>query len=92
MAKENNIIVPHGEDEKAYLLLLNSFDAVVQHVNSLPDFEDPRLEPTPLEGGLRNYARPSAKENPLNAWRHKVSPIATCFCMYNPRQLTAVAV
>lgn len=73
VTKKNNIVVPEGEDEKAYLLLLNSFDAVVEHVCSLPDYEDPRLEATPLEGGSRSYTRPAADKNPLNAWSHTVS-------------------
>ncbi|GAB7355773.1 hypothetical protein MBLNU459_g6457t2 [Dothideomycetes sp. NU459] len=44
-------IQPGSEDEKGFLLLANSFDAVAASVASIPDYIDPRLEPVEVEGG-----------------------------------------
>lgn len=60
-----------GEDEKAFLLLQNSFDAVAASVASTPEYIDPRLEPTTIEGGERVWERQPADANPLNAWSHR---------------------
>ncbi|KAK5000154.1 hypothetical protein LTR66_000927 [Elasticomyces elasticus] len=64
-------IEPRSEDEKAFLLFANSLDATAKEVENLPEYVDPRLLPTPVEGGERKYIRPAPKDNPLNAWSHK---------------------
>lgn len=66
-------IAPGSVNETAFLLFANSFDAVCETVNNLPEYEDPRLKPCAVEGGERKYYRPETEENPLNAWAHKTS-------------------
>ena len=72
----NFSIEPGTPNENAFLLFANSFDAVCRTIQSLPEYEDPRLAPTPVEGGERKYNRPDAAENPLNGWAHKTTLIS----------------
>ncbi|KAI5199527.1 amidase signature enzyme [Aureobasidium subglaciale] len=73
-AKGRGFSIPVGsQDETDFLLLQNSFDAVASAVAALPEYIDPRVEPTPVEGGPRKWSRPSQGDNPLNAWSHKVA-------------------
>jgi hypothetical protein len=73
-AKGRGFSIPAGSQEETdFLLLQNSFDAVASAVAALPEYIDPRVEPTPVEGGERKWSRPSPEKNPLNAWSHKVS-------------------
>ncbi|THW47197.1 amidase signature enzyme [Aureobasidium pullulans] len=73
-AKARGFSIPVGsQDETDFLLLQNSFDAVASAVAALPEYIDPRLEPTTVEGGERKWSRPSSEENPLNAWSHKTN-------------------
>lgn len=64
-------IPPGSQDETDFLLLQNSFDAVASSVADIPEYIDPRLEPTPVEGGERKWKVP--EKDPLNAWSYKVS-------------------
>lgn len=74
IAGANNFAVkPETLNETAFLLFANSFDAVCQTINDLPEWDDPRLEPCAVEGGERKYYRPDGTENPLNAWSHKAT-------------------
>lgn len=73
-AKGRGFSIPTGSQEETdFLLLQNSFDAVASAVAALPEYIDPRVEPTPVEGGERKWSKPTSAENPLNAWSHKVS-------------------
>lgn len=67
----NWAIEPGSVNETAFLLFANSFDAVCETVNNLPECEDPTLRPCTVEGGERRFYRPGRDENPLNAWAHK---------------------
>lgn len=60
-------------NETAFLLFANSFDSTCEAVQSLPEYEDPRLKPQKVEGGERSYYKPDEAENPLNAWAHKTT-------------------
>jgi hypothetical protein len=72
-AKGRGFSIPAGSQEETdFLLLQNSFDAVASAVAALPGYIDPRVEPTPVEGGERRWSKPTSVENPLNAWSHKV--------------------
>lgn len=69
----NNSSLEHGSlDETAFLLFANSFDAVCQTIQDLPEYEDPRLCPIPVDGGKRSYCRPSQEENPLNGGEGRI--------------------
>lgn len=70
-ATKTGFTIPDGGDATAFLLLQNSFDAVAASVAALPDYIDPRLEPTPIEGGERKWTRQPQQDNPLNAWSHR---------------------
>lgn len=77
-AKDCGFAIPKGShNEVNYLLLANSFDAVCRSVQDFPDYHDPRLAPTPVEGGERKYHRPEVEDNPLNAWAHKVTLVSS---------------
>lgn len=65
-------IDPGSENETAFLLFANSFDAVCQTINDLPEYEDPRAASCEVEGE-RTYCRPHQEENPLNAWAYKTN-------------------
>lgn len=65
---QNFSIAPNSTDEKNFLLLANSHDAVCASVQALPDYEDPRTLPCAVHGGERKFYRPSDDENPLGAW------------------------
>jgi amidase len=72
-ARGRGFSIPAGSQEETdFLLLQNSFDAVASAVAALPEYIDPRVEPTPVEGGERKWSRPTPEENLLNAWSHKV--------------------
>ena len=74
ISQANNFTIePGSANETAFLLFANSFDAVCDTINRLPEYEDPRLKPRAVEGGERQYYRPDRDENPLNAWAHKTT-------------------
>ena len=64
---------PGSQDETDFLLLQNSFDAVASAVAEIPEYIDPRLEPTAVEGGERKWTKTAPEDNPLNAWSHRVT-------------------
>lgn len=66
-------IEPGNADETSFLLFANSFDAVCETVNKLPEYWDPRVAPCAVEGGERTYYKPTEDENPLNAWAFKTT-------------------
>ncbi|KAF1356363.1 amidase [Delphinella strobiligena] len=70
-ATKTGFTIPEGGDATAFLLLQNSFDAVAASVAAIPDYVDPRLEPTPIEGGERKWTRQPQQDNRLNAWSHR---------------------
>lgn len=50
--------------------MLRSFEAVMQHIEQSPDYIHPDLVPQAVVGS-REYHRPAAEDNPLNAWSHQ---------------------
>lgn len=74
ICQANNFSIESGSiNESNFLLFQNSFDSVCEAVKDLPEYEDPRLKPVPVEGGERKYYRPDGEENPLNGWAHKTT-------------------
>jgi amidase len=69
VAAKNNIKIPNKQDEEGYLLLLESLDAVVKHVEALPDYIDPSLRPVEVVGGMRKWWK--EEKNARNAWSHR---------------------
>ena len=69
VAAKNNIIIPTKDDEDGYLLLLESLDAVVKHVEALPDYIDPSLKPVEVVGETRKWWK--EEKNSRNAWSHR---------------------
>ncbi|KAL4883233.1 amidase signature domain-containing protein [Aspergillus karnatakaensis] len=57
------------EEESAYLLLLQSADAVYNSVAEYSEEIPPVLKPVDTVEP-RTFVRPTAEENPLNAWSH----------------------
>lgn len=69
-----NFRIPKGSlNETEFLLFANSFDAVCQAVQDLPEYHEPRLKPCAVEDGKREYQKPERDANPLNAWSHRTS-------------------
>ncbi|KAF3393198.1 hypothetical protein DPV78_009657 [Talaromyces pinophilus] len=61
-----------SDEEPAFLLAVQSALAIAREVDDLQDYIDPRLNPTPTEGGLRSYRKPDVdRNNSLNAWCHQ---------------------
>lgn len=58
------------DEAEDYLLLLKSFESVMQHVADGPDYLHPYLVPQPTIE-QRTFWKPSFAENPLNAWSHR---------------------
>lgn len=50
--------------------MLQAADVTAQLVDDLPDYIDPRMAPVPTVGGQRQFRRPDAAKNSLNAWSH----------------------
>lgn len=71
VAAKNNITIPNKDDEEGYLLLLESMDAVVKHVEALPDYIDPSLQPVEVIGGARKWWKD--EHNSRNAWSHRTN-------------------
>ncbi|KAL4778729.1 putative amidase [Aspergillus varians] len=70
LANQWNIAFKSKEEEAAYLLLLQSAEAVHREFDQQVDFSHPQLEPT-LTAEPRQFRRPNVQENPLNAWSHR---------------------
>lgn len=72
-AKSNNFSIESGsQNEATFVRFASSFDAVCEAIDSLPEYEDPRCSPVQMVGE-RAYYRPSAEENPLNAWMYRTN-------------------
>jgi amidase len=69
IAAKLNISIPDGPDADAYLLLLQSTEALMKQVEASPDYIHPSLTPLPTTNP-REFWLPKREENPLNAWRH----------------------
>ncbi|KAH8657781.1 amidase signature domain-containing protein [Xylariales sp. PMI_506] len=65
-----NIKISNAQDAEAYLLLLKSFEEVMQHVERSDDYIHPDLAPQAVLGS-RDYQRPEPSQNPMNAWSHQ---------------------
>jgi amidase len=74
VAARNNIAIPTATDEEAYLMLLQSADAIVTSVNQLSDYVEPRLHPVPVVGGKRDHWK--AEPNSLNGGNHRTNLVA----------------
>lgn len=70
IASRLGISIPEQQDADDYLVLLKSFEAVMQSIEVSPDYIHPTLLPHPtLEP--RKFWKPSSSDNPLNAWSHR---------------------
>uniref|UniRef100_A0A093UW83 Amidase n=1 Tax=Talaromyces marneffei PM1 TaxID=1077442 RepID=A0A093UW83_TALMA len=78
IASKLNITIQDGPDADAYLLLLQSMEAIMQRIEDGADYMHPALSPVPTIFP-REYWLPSDKneDNPLNAWRHRCELVAS---------------
>ncbi|RDW84126.1 uncharacterized protein DSM5745_04452 [Aspergillus mulundensis] len=74
VAAQYNIKIEPGAQEDAYLLLLQSAEALHRSLKDTTDFLHPDLAPVPTTTP-REFRKLREAENPLNAWSH-VSDIA----------------
>lgn len=72
LASRLSIRLGHDQDAKDYLLLLQSFEQVMKQVDQMPDYTHPALQAQLVLGG-RQFWKPTAEENPFNAWSHRCS-------------------
>ncbi|KAK5228800.1 hypothetical protein LTR72_002687 [Exophiala xenobiotica] len=70
LAAKFDILLDSGADEEAYLTLLQSAEAVYEHLGTVDDYIHPELVPVPTVSE-RTYWEPRPEENPLNAWSHR---------------------
>ncbi|KAL3457001.1 putative amidase [Aspergillus heterothallicus] len=70
LAERWGITFKPEEEAAAYLLLLQSAEAVHREFDNQPDFSHPDLEPVATTEP-RRFWRPSTEENPVNAWSHR---------------------
>ncbi|KAH7024419.1 amidase signature domain-containing protein [Microdochium trichocladiopsis] len=71
LAASLNFKITNDKDAGAYLLMLRSFESVMQHVEKAPDYIHPSLAPQDVLGGqTREYHKPDPSDNPMNAWSH----------------------
>ncbi|KAL4966486.1 amidase signature domain-containing protein [Aspergillus stella-maris] len=68
-AAKYDIKIKPGAEEDAYLLLLQSAEALHRTLDQSPDYIHPGLEPTPTTEPRKFFKAPEA-ENPLNGWSH----------------------
>ncbi|KAF2648937.1 putative amidase [Lophiostoma macrostomum CBS 122681] len=70
LATRLGISIPEQQDAEDYLLLLKSFEAVMQNIEASQEYIHPSLLAHPtLEP--RTFWKPDKAENPLNAWSHQ---------------------
>ncbi|KAL3436083.1 amidase signature domain-containing protein [Aspergillus tetrazonus] len=69
LAARYNIIIKPGPEEDAYLLLLQSAEALHRIIRDTTDYVHPDLAPVPTRAP-REFRRLPSAENPLNAWSH----------------------
>ncbi len=70
------IVALHGftmkpQDEADYFAIIQGVEEGVNYVTNLSAYQEPSLAPT-VDPSARNYSVPSPRENPLNAWSHRV--------------------
>ncbi|KAJ9144236.1 Amidase signature enzyme [Pleurostoma richardsiae] len=70
LAAELNIKISDIQDAEDFLLLLQSLESVLKHVEDSDDYIHPLLQPQPTVAS-RAYWRPEQKDNPLNGWSHR---------------------
>jgi amidase len=70
LAAELTIKISDIQDAEDYLLLLQSLESVLKHVEDSDDYIHPLLQPQPTVAS-RAYWRPEQKDNPLNGWSHR---------------------
>jgi len=78
IASNLNITIQDGPDSDAYLLLLQSMEAIMQRIEDGTDYMHPGLSPVPTTNP-RGYWLPQDRneDNPLNAWRHRCELVAS---------------
>ncbi|EED18356.1 amidase, putative [Talaromyces stipitatus ATCC 10500] len=78
IAANLNITIQDGPDAEAYLLLLQSMEAVMQRIENSTDYIHPSLSPVST-AKPREYWLPRDRneQNPLNAWRHRCELVAS---------------
>ncbi|KAL4746363.1 hypothetical protein BDW72DRAFT_207418 [Aspergillus terricola var. indicus] len=69
LAARYNIKIKPGPEEDAYLLLLQSAEALHKIIRDTTDYVHPDLAPVPTRAP-REFRRLPSAENPLNAWSH----------------------
>ncbi|KAL4904090.1 hypothetical protein BDW74DRAFT_179180 [Aspergillus multicolor] len=69
IAAKYNIKIKPGSQEDAYLLLLQSAEALHRSIEDTADYVHPNLAPVPTTAP-RKFQKLSGAENPLNAWSH----------------------
>ncbi|KAL4801829.1 amidase signature domain-containing protein [Aspergillus unguis] len=69
LAKKYNVEIRPGPDQDAYLLLLQSAEALHGILNDSTDYIHADLEPVPTTQP-RSYCKVPEQEDPLNAWSH----------------------
>jgi amidase len=72
LAARFNIRIAPGDDEAAYLKLLQSSEAIYDHLETVDDYIHPDLVPTPTTSA-REFWRPLLIDNALNAWSHRAN-------------------
>ncbi|GKZ20532.1 hypothetical protein AbraIFM66951_005857 [Aspergillus brasiliensis] len=82
LAQQWNISFRSDEEEAAYLLLLQSAEAVHREVTNLPDFSHPDLHPVTTTEA-RQFWKPDPRDNPHNAWSYRsciraAQPTSSC--------------
>ncbi|CAH0046926.1 unnamed protein product [Clonostachys solani] len=80
LAVQLGIKISNSKDLDDYLLLLKSFEVVLEKIKDRPDYVHPSLKPQVVSTS-REFWRPSTHDNPLNAWSHRcelvsVSPVS----------------
>ncbi|KAI0151805.1 putative amidase [Xylariaceae sp. FL1272] len=70
LAGDIGFSIAKPQDAEDYLVLLRSFEAVMNTVQSGPDYAHPSLEPQPCTDP-REYWTPTAEQNPFNGWIHR---------------------
>jgi amidase len=74
-ATKLGIKIPDGQETEAYLLLLQSVEAVMRRIQRSDDYVHPALSPVATTTP-RAFWDPPKEENPLNAWRYRCALIA----------------
>jgi amidase len=65
-----SIKIANPDDIEGYLALLRSLESVLRHVQDVPDYVHPQLQPQPVVES-RQYWKPGSDTNPMNAWNYQ---------------------